>query len=39
MVMEATVWAKCPNCGKEVSKPDKIFENRIFHVEAYTDEV
>jgi formate dehydrogenase maturation protein FdhE len=27
---------KCPNCGKEVSNPDKSFKNRVFHVEAYT---
>jgi predicted RNA-binding Zn-ribbon protein involved in translation (DUF1610 family) len=27
--------AKCPNCGKEVSKPDKSFKNMVFHVEAY----
>jgi len=28
--------AKCPNCGKEVSKPDKSFKNVVFHIEAYT---
>ena len=27
--------AKCPNCGKEVAKPDKSLENHWFHIEAY----
>jgi predicted RNA-binding Zn-ribbon protein involved in translation (DUF1610 family) len=27
--------AKCPNCGTEVSKPERAFKNRFFHVEAY----
>jgi len=26
---------KCPNCGKETSKPYKSFKNRVFHIEAY----
>jgi hypothetical protein len=30
--------AKCPNCGEEVSEPDKLLENRMFRIEAYTCE-
>jgi len=30
--------AKCPNCGKEVSVPDRSLKNRVFHIEAYTCE-
>ncbi len=28
--------AKCPNCGKELSKPNKSLKNKFFHIEAYT---
>jgi hypothetical protein len=28
--------AKCPNCGEEVAEPDKLLENRLFRIEAYT---
>ena len=28
--------AKCPNCGKEVSRPNKSLGNWYFHVKAYT---
>jgi endogenous inhibitor of DNA gyrase (YacG/DUF329 family) len=27
---------KCPNCGKEVSKPDKTLKNGTFCIDAYT---
>jgi predicted RNA-binding Zn-ribbon protein involved in translation (DUF1610 family) len=27
--------AKCPNCGKEVLRPEKSLTNRVFTVEAY----
>ena len=26
--------ATCPNCGTEVSKPDKVFSNIAFHLES-----
>jgi predicted RNA-binding Zn-ribbon protein involved in translation (DUF1610 family) len=28
--------ADCPNCGKEVAKPDKKIENAFFHIVIYT---
>jgi DNA-directed RNA polymerase subunit RPC12/RpoP len=27
---------KCPDCGKEIEKPDRSLENQYFVVEAYT---
>jgi hypothetical protein len=30
------VLAKCPNCSREVSKPERALKNKFFHVEAFT---
>jgi len=30
--------AKCPTCGKNVSKPDKTLKNNSFCIESYTCE-
>jgi len=30
---------KCPNCGKEILKPEKSFINMVFSAEAYTCDV
>ncbi|HUK84326.1 MAG TPA: hypothetical protein VLU95_00540 [Candidatus Acidoferrum sp.] len=27
---------KCPNCGNEISKPEKTLKNCVFQIEAYT---
>ena len=28
--------ARCPECGKVVSAPDKSLKNSLFHIEAYS---
>jgi len=28
--------AKCPNCGKEIAKPERFLKNKVFNIEAYT---
>ena len=28
--------AKCPNCRKEIAKPDRTLENSTFCIEAFT---
>ncbi len=32
---EAVSVATCPNCGKDVAKPKKTIDNRMFHLEYY----
>jgi hydrogenase maturation factor HypF (carbamoyltransferase family) len=27
--------AKCPKCGKEVAKPERVLTNKFFQIEAY----
>jgi uncharacterized C2H2 Zn-finger protein len=33
--LELILLVKCPNCEKEVIKPEKSFINMVFSVEAY----
>ena len=27
---------KCPNCGADISEPDKSLKNNVFQIEVYT---
>jgi len=35
LLIKGKYMAKCPNCGREVSKPEKVLRNCMFAVEGY----